>query len=234
VKNYNLFLEQQAAFKTGELEGEAAEEFALQSLRKALIYATNPETEEDIAYEEFLLQKAKQEHQAKAVARRRRMQFSIGIAASFLLIVGFWQLKTTEQTPQNLWLPLILDNIKMDATPTAEDKLKQADTFYKNKQFAEALPLYEVFIQQNAAPTEAVAHVQVAECYAQQTTPDYKKAIDYLLKAQQIDPLYRQKEVAWHLALAYYFDGQKEKAKAAFQQIQGKYEAKARELLSKM
>ena len=233
MKNNNLFLEQQAAFKTGQLTAEDAEQFALQSLRKALIYATNPDEEEDIAYEAFKQQKAEQAHQLKVAARRRRQYVWTGIAASFLLIVGFWQLKTPAQTPEKLWLPLTLDNVKMGTTPTPEDKLKQAKTLYKQEKYAEALPIFKAFVEQNDVK-EALPYILLAECYGQETPPDYTKAIAHLEKAQHIDPLYRQKDVEWHLALAYYFNGQKDKAKAALQQIQGKYEAEARELLSKM
>ena len=175
MKNNNVFLEQHTAFKSGQLEGEAAEQFALQSLRKALIYATNPDVEEDIAYEEFLMEKAKQDHQAKTVARRQRMYAWTGIAASFLLIIGLWQFKTTEQTPQKLWTPLDLDNIKMGAAPTAADKLRQINKLYKNTQYAEALPLYEAFIAENAA-TDVLPYILLAECHAQKEIPDYKNS----------------------------------------------------------
>ncbi len=236
MKNNNLFLEQHTAFKSGQLEGEAAEQFALQSLRKALIYATNPDVEEDIAYEEFLSQKAQQDHQVKAIARRQRRYAWMGIAASFLLVIGFWQFNTTAQTPQKLWQPLTLDNIKMGAEPepTAEDKLRQINKLYKNRQYAEALPLYEAFIAENAA-TNALPYILLAECHAQQKTPDYKKIITYLEKAQQLDTLYRQQDVVWRLGLAYLYDGQKEKAKTTLQKIQkGQYAEKARELWEKM
>ena len=119
----------------------------------------------------------------------------------------------------------------MGATPTAEDKLKQINKLYKNRQYAEALPLYETFIGENAA-TDALPYILLAECHAQNETPNYKKIIAYLEKAQQIDPLYRQQDVVWHLGLAYFYDGQKEKAKTILQPIQqGRYAAEIQNLL---
>lgn len=205
MKNNNTFLEQQAAFKTGQLQGEAAEQFALQSLRKALIYATNPDEAEETAYEIFMLEKTEQQRRVKAITRRRVAYSVMGIAASFLLIVGLWPAQTVEQTPQKQWQSFVSDNRKMGLEPTSEDNLKEATMRYNDKKYAEAAPRFKDFIEKNPKTDKALPYIYLAECYAKETPPNYKEAIVNLEIARQKDSLYfdSQEELVWNLGFAY-------------------------------
>ena len=181
-----------------------------------------------------------------ASSRVRTIYICISAAAAaavifFVLYIGFTPRYSTEQLLARYYQVQPYETYPVrggyDLTPDEKTWLQQAETFFRQANYGDALTYYNLLLSQKpdwkTLPEEAVFYAAICRLEANDL-PAAIELLEHIASDDQSDFHY---EALWNLAFAYLKDGQRSKAALYMEQLvatDSDYSAKARELMNQL
>ena len=182
---------------------------------------------------------------AAGLDRRRMIYLTLSTAAAgiilFLIYTGATPVYTSEQLFSQYYRVQPYETYPVrggfDLNPDEREWIRQAETFYRQAGYANALALYNRLFAQRTERETLPAEVSFYAAICRLETEDLSGAIEMLEDIVSGETSDFTDDACWNLALAYLKNGQRKKATACLEKLSGKendYADKAVELRDKL
>jgi len=182
---------------------------------------------------------------ATGFSRQRMIYLTLSAAAAciilLLLYTGFTPRYSSEQLFAQYYQVQPYETVPVrggfDLSPDEREWIRQAEIFYRQADYVNALALYNRLFAQRAEQEALPAEVVFYAAICRFETEDLSGAIEILEEIVSDGTSDYQDDACWNLALAYLKDGQRKKAAEYLEQLRYKesdYTDKAGELTNKL